>query len=256
MSLIYRIFTPQDISSHRQILYLVYTYLIIILYNYNMITYLLLSFSVSEIQGCGFSSHEDTGVIKSQNWPMNYKANTECMWNIAAPSGEKITLNFTHFDLEAKDFITSKCYDNIMVYDINSSTNALNEKHGAFVCDWLIPKLFIFFMIDYKIFYCIYISTCMSCGLLYLLFQYILGPFCGTMLPPSIQTTGDRLVIRFSSDLFTESKGFRAYWTTNHSLPAPTEPPTQPNPWDNITIGGVSLWTWHSLLKPSLHCKC
>ncbi|KAM8772707.1 ovochymase-2 [Acanthopagrus schlegelii] len=146
---------------------------------------------IAEIQGCGFSSHEDTGVIKSQNWPMNYKANAECMWNIAAPSGETITLNFTHFDLEAKDFITSKCYDNIMVYDINGSTNALNEKHG---------------------------------------------PFCGTMLPPSIQTTGDRLVIRFSSDLFTESKGFRAYWTTNHSLPAPTEPPAQPNPWDNITI--------------------
>ena len=112
-----------------------------------MITYLSLSLSVSEIQGCGFSSHEDTGVIKSQNWPMNYKANAECMWNIAAPSGETITLNFTHFDLEAKDFITSKCYDNIMVYDINGSTNALNEKHSAFVCDWLIPELFIYFIV-------------------------------------------------------------------------------------------------------------
>uniref|UniRef100_A0A3B4YSD3 Zgc:154142 n=1 Tax=Seriola lalandi dorsalis TaxID=1841481 RepID=A0A3B4YSD3_SERLL len=136
---------------------------------------------ITEIQGCGISSKEETGVIKSQNWPMNYKANTECMWNIALPLGKKITLTFTHFDLEAKDILASKCYDNIMVYDINS-------------------------------------------------------PFCGTKLPRTIQSKGNRLLIRFHTDLFTEAKGFRAYWTTNPSLPAPTEPPAQPNPWDNITI--------------------
>lgn len=79
------------------------------------------------------SSKEEIGVIKSQNWPMNYKANAECMWNIALPLGKKITLTFTHFDLEAKDFITSKCFDNIMVYDINSLTNVQIQKHGKFV---------------------------------------------------------------------------------------------------------------------------
>ncbi|XP_041837910.1 ovochymase-2 [Melanotaenia boesemani] len=146
---------------------------------------------IAEIQGCGFSSKEETGIIKSQNWPMNYKANTECMWNIVSPLGKKITLKFTHFDLEAKDFFASTCYDNIMVYDINSVTNTLNQKHG---------------------------------------------PFCGTTQPLTIQTKGNRLLIRFHTDLFTEGKGFRAYWTTNSALPAPTEPPVQPNPWDNIPI--------------------
>uniref|UniRef100_A0A3Q1JVK3 Ovochymase 2 n=1 Tax=Anabas testudineus TaxID=64144 RepID=A0A3Q1JVK3_ANATE len=136
---------------------------------------------IGEIHGCGAFSREATGIITSQNWPMNYKANAECMWNIALPLGKKITLTFTHFDLEAKDILTSKCYDNIMVYDINS-------------------------------------------------------PFCGTKLPSTIQTKGNRLLIRFHTDLFTEAKGFRAYWTTNPSLPAPTEPPVQPNPWDDITI--------------------
>lgn len=68
-----------------------------------------------------------------------------------------------------------------------------------------------------------------------------LGPFCGTELPATIQTKGNRLVIRFQTDLFTEGKGFRAYWTTDSSLPAPTEPPVQPNPWDSITIGRVLL---------------
>nr|XP_046272112.1 tolloid-like protein 2 [Scatophagus argus] len=146
---------------------------------------------ITEIQGCGFTSKEETGVIKSQNWPMNYKADAECMWNIVLPAGKKITLNFTHFDLEPKDILTFKCYDNIMVYDINSATNAQLNKYG---------------------------------------------PFCGTTLPPAIQSKGNRLVIRFHADFLTEAKGFRAYWTTDPSLPAPTEPPAQPNPWDNISI--------------------
>ncbi|KAM9792333.1 cubilin [Neosynchiropus ocellatus] len=146
---------------------------------------------IAEIQGCGFSSKEQTGVIKSTNWPTNYKANSECMWNIAVPFGKKITLTFTHFDLEGKDILTSRCYDNIVVYDISSLTSNLNQKHG---------------------------------------------PLCGTKLPAAIQSKGNRMVIRFHSDLFTEGKGFRAYWSTNPSLPAPTEPPTPPNPWDEVEI--------------------
>lgn len=89
---------------------------------------------VSEIQGCGISSREETGVIKSQNWPMNYKANAECMWNIALRLGKKITLTFTHFDLEAKDILTSKCFDNVKVYEVNGLTNALIQEHGELVC--------------------------------------------------------------------------------------------------------------------------
>ncbi|XP_033985229.1 ovochymase-2 [Trematomus bernacchii] len=146
---------------------------------------------IAEIQGCGLFSRAPTGVIKSQNWPMNYKANAECMWNIDAPVNKRITLHFTHFDLEAKDFISSKCYDNIVVFDMNSGTNALIQTHG---------------------------------------------PFCGTKLPATILTKSTRLVIRFHSDLFTESKGFRAYWTIDPSLPAPTEPPVPANPWDDIAI--------------------
>ncbi|XP_053711283.1 tolloid-like protein 1 [Synchiropus splendidus] len=146
---------------------------------------------IGEIQGCGFSSKEQTGVIKSTNWPMNYKANSECMWNIAVPLGKKITLTFTHFDLEGKDILTSRCFDNIVVYDISSLTGNLNKKHG---------------------------------------------PLCGSKIPAAIQSRGNRMVIRFHSDLFTEGKGFRAYWSTNPSLPAPTEPPTPPNPWDEVEI--------------------
>ncbi|KAM6940692.1 cubilin [Xenentodon cancila] len=151
---------------------------------------------IAEIQGCGFSSEKETGIIKSQNWPMSYEANTHCMWNIVLPFWKKITLTFTHFDLEGKDFQASKCYDNVMLYDISNVTNALIHKHG---------------------------------------------PFCGTALPNTIRTEGNRLVIRFHTDLFNEGEGFRAYWTTNPSLPAPTEPPAQLNPWDSITIDWPSI---------------
>lgn len=92
-----------------------------------------------------------------------------------------------------------------------------------------------------------------NCGQTFLS-SILSGQFCGTTLPDPIQTNGNRLLIRFHTDLLTEAKGFRAYWTTNPSLPAPTEPPVQPNPWDNIIIGGVSAPAPHSLLQaPRLH---
>lgn len=69
-------------------------------------------------------------MIKSQYWPKNYKGHSECMWNIAVRAGKKITLKFTHFDLEAKDMLTSRCSDNVMLYDIYGLTNVLNKKHG------------------------------------------------------------------------------------------------------------------------------
>ncbi|CAL1601098.1 unnamed protein product [Knipowitschia caucasica] len=155
---------------------------------------------ITEIQGCGFTSKEENGVTKSTNWPMNYKGNSECMWNIVLPLGKKILFNFTHFDLEAKDIFTSKCYDNIMIYDVNTLTNRIQK----------------------------------------------FGPFCGTKMPVPIQTKGNRLVIRFHSDLFTEAKGFRAYWTTNPSSRPPTEPPAPSNPWDGI------LLDWPSCGRPTI----
>ena len=67
------------------------------------------------------------------------------------------------------------------------------------------------------------------------------GPFCGTTLPAAIQTRGNRLLMRFHADFFTESKGFRAYWSTDPDQTAPTEPPIPPNPWDDIPIDKPSV---------------
>ncbi|XP_031415931.1 ovochymase-2 [Clupea harengus] len=142
---------------------------------------------IGEAPGCGSAYHAETGVIKSQNWPMNYAPNKECMWRVKVPTGKRITLRFTDFGLEPA--MLGKCYDNLVVYD-GSGPKA--KKYG---------------------------------------------PFCGSTLPKEIKTTGNTVVVRLHADFFTEAKGFRAYWTTDTNLPAPTEPPVQPNPWDGIPIG-------------------
>ncbi|XP_030644095.1 ovochymase-2 [Chanos chanos] len=143
---------------------------------------------ISDVQGCGGAFHGETGVIKSQNWPMNYPANGECLWKILVPVGKTVTLTFTDFDVEAADILLGRCYDNVVIYD--------GAQPGA--------KKY--------------------------------GPYCGSKLPPTIKTSGNELVMRFHVDFFTEAKGFRAYWTTDPSQPAPTEPPVPPNPWDDIKI--------------------
>uniref|UniRef100_A0A673XEJ4 Zgc:154142 n=1 Tax=Salmo trutta TaxID=8032 RepID=A0A673XEJ4_SALTR len=91
---------------------------------------------IAAIQECRGASHELKGVIKSQNWPMNYKAASECMWSVEVPKGKTITLTFTHFDVEAKDIFTSKCLDNMVAYDIYND-GAESTKHGPWCGDRL-----------------------------------------------------------------------------------------------------------------------
>ncbi|KAG8593209.1 hypothetical protein GDO81_000765 [Engystomops pustulosus] len=143
---------------------------------------------IEEIQSCGGGFTEDSGVMKSPNWPNNYPPNRLCVWHLQVPEGKKITVNFTHFDLEDTDLVTRLCYDYVAAYEESSGVN-----------------------IKY-------------------------GPFCGVNMPNRITSQSNTLSIRFYSDIFTESRGFRAYWTTNPLQTPPTEPPPPPNPWDSIEI--------------------
>ncbi|XP_031759056.1 ovochymase-2 [Xenopus tropicalis] len=143
---------------------------------------------ILEIQSCGGGSNAETGVIKSPNWPYNYRPNTACVWVIEVPQGKKVHLTFTDFDLEDVDLMTRDCYDYV---------SAFEERPGQTVTH---------------------------------------GRFCGTTIPSTIITQGNRIALRFQSDLFTEGKGFRAYWTTDPLTPAPTEAPPPPNAWDDIQI--------------------
>jgi tolkin protein len=53
---------------------------------------------------CGGILDASNGTIFSPSFPKEYPTNKECVWEILAPENHKITLNFTHFDLEGNAF--------------------------------------------------------------------------------------------------------------------------------------------------------
>ncbi|KAM7440594.1 hypothetical protein ABFA07_010278 [Porites harrisoni] len=67
--------------------------------------------ALSRYSGCpSIDTSASTGVIYSPHFPWNYPNYGTCTWNITVPSWKRITLNFTHFDLEGYRF--SSCSDN------------------------------------------------------------------------------------------------------------------------------------------------
>lgn len=64
---------------------------------YNIIMYLIVS------DACGGIIEATNGTITSPSFPDLYPGNKSCIWEIIAPAQFKITLNFTHFDLEGNN---------------------------------------------------------------------------------------------------------------------------------------------------------
>ncbi|XP_068136438.1 ovochymase-2-like [Hyperolius riggenbachi] len=143
---------------------------------------------IEEILSCGGGSNEEIGVLRTPKWPYSYGPNTMCLWHLQVPQGKKVTITFTHFDLEDPDLTSKDCYDYVAAYE---------EISGKVT-------------------------------------KY--GPYCGTQKPNAITSQGNIVTIRFYSDLFTEGKGFRAYWSTDPLQTPPTDPPPEPNPWDSVVI--------------------
>lgn len=93
-----------------------YRYTIIIHYNilydqnnynkYNINKYISNSFcNVHALfsDACGGIIEATNGTITSPSFPDLYPGNKSCIWEIIAPIQFKITLNFTHFDLEGNN---------------------------------------------------------------------------------------------------------------------------------------------------------
>lgn len=88
---------------------------------------------------CGGILDAPNGTISSPSFPKEYPTNKECFWEIVAPENYKITLNFTHFDLEGNAFYQpAACeYDALTVYSKMSDDTL--KKHGVF-CGSKIPN--------------------------------------------------------------------------------------------------------------------
>jgi len=52
---------------------------------------------------CGGHIDAANGTIQSPSFPELYPSNKNCVWQIVAPTQYRITVNFTHFDLEGNN---------------------------------------------------------------------------------------------------------------------------------------------------------
>ena len=52
---------------------------------------------------CGGLIDTSNGTITSPSFPDLYPANKNCIWEILAPPQWRITVNFTHFDIEGNN---------------------------------------------------------------------------------------------------------------------------------------------------------
>ncbi|XP_059469459.1 protein tolkin-like [Neocloeon triangulifer] len=88
------------------------------------------------IDACGGLFAVPNGTITSPSFPALYPSNKHCSWEIHAPPQYKITLNFTHFDLEGNNHDCE--YDNVEVQSIHS--NNVARTHGVY-CGNVRPEM-------------------------------------------------------------------------------------------------------------------
>lgn len=61
---------------------------------------------------CGGVLNTSNGTITSPSFPEAYPSNKHCVWEIIARPQYRITINFTHFDLEGSNVHYEECeYD-------------------------------------------------------------------------------------------------------------------------------------------------
>ncbi|XP_067013394.2 protein tolkin [Anabrus simplex] len=88
---------------------------------------------------CGGVIDASNGTISSPSFPESYPGNKNCIWEIIAPPQYRITLNFTHFDLEGNNVREQECeYDSVEVY--SKLGDDILRKHGVF-CGSRVPNL-------------------------------------------------------------------------------------------------------------------
>ncbi|CAG0898496.1 unnamed protein product [Cyprideis torosa] len=94
---------------------------------------------------CGGVITASNGTLTSPSYPELYPGHKHCIWEIIAPSQFRITLNFTHFDLEGTNLHPSKplqgnCeYDHVEVISKMGSDELIT--HGSYCGETLPPSL-------------------------------------------------------------------------------------------------------------------
>lgn len=80
---------------------------------------------------CGGLIERTNGSIVSPSFPDLYPLDKECIWDIVVPKQHRITLNFTHFDLEGSNYRMQDCdYDSVKVF--SKIGERLLKREGVF----------------------------------------------------------------------------------------------------------------------------
>nr|XP_019553875.2 tolloid-like protein 1 [Aedes albopictus]XP_029726403.1 tolloid-like protein 1 [Aedes albopictus] len=92
-------------------------------------------------KACGGILSQRSGTVVSPSFPREYPSMKDCAWEIVASRQHKITLNFTHFDLEGNVYYQpSECdYDAVTIYS-RIGEEAL-KKHGTYCGSKLPPMI-------------------------------------------------------------------------------------------------------------------
>jgi tolkin protein len=88
---------------------------------------------------CGGMFDVPNGTITSPSFPELYPSNKNCVWEIIAPPQYRITLNFTHFELEGNNLYQQECeYDSVVVH--SKLGEDMMRRHGVY-CGSRLPGL-------------------------------------------------------------------------------------------------------------------
>lgn len=138
---------------------------------------------------CGGRFYAPNGEITSPGYPDSYRSSMDCIYTIKVASGKKIHLDVKSFELES------------------SSTCDFDSLEIRF------ERIFFLWSV---------VEWCPLCKCLY--FSNIshrngptdksplLGKFCGTDIPPRIDSISNQLYMRFKTDYSDERKGKKWIW--------------------------------------------
>ncbi|XP_066581573.1 protein tolkin [Prorops nasuta] len=88
---------------------------------------------------CGGMFDNNNGTITSPSFPETYPGNKNCVWEIIAPPQYRITLNFTHFDIEGNNVYQQECeYDSVEI--ASRLGDDVLKKHGIY-CGSILPPM-------------------------------------------------------------------------------------------------------------------
>ncbi|XP_045916959.1 cubilin [Micropterus dolomieu] len=136
-------------------------------------------------QACGgfieLNDNDPPGYITSPNYPQNYPQNIDCVWVVTVPNGEAVQIDFQdEFYIEPSGSLLTFGYFSL-------------EPHSE--CHWDSVTIF----------------NGGSPG------SPVIGQYCGTTSPGTIQSGSSKLAIVFLADHSVSSGGFMASWAADSS---------------------------------------